>query len=198
MVAVDLDAEGAVLGVEILGAVGVEVEGRPAQPSAPPAEPKAGDRLDQGDGPGTLIRCRACSGDGLLLQLDNPPPRGPEPLDPAPPAEVRTEPAKALLADILAVVNRHQGRNAEQAMEEIHEACMASIDRAAIPPAEVRTEWGYRWTKPNGDTYMRACEEEDAREQASDWPDRAQVVSREVRVGPWTPAPQGETKETNR
>jgi hypothetical protein len=40
-------------------------------------------------------------------------------------------PAKTLLSDILAIVNRHQGLNAEQAMAEIEEACLASIDRPA-------------------------------------------------------------------
>ena len=44
-------------------------------------------------------------------------------------------PAKRLLSDILAVVNRHQGANAEQAMEEIHEACMATLAAVPSPPA---------------------------------------------------------------
>jgi hypothetical protein len=54
-----------------------------------------------------------------------------------PPAEVRPDPARRLVTDILAVINRHQG---ERAMAEIEAACMASMDRAARPPAEVRTE----------------------------------------------------------
>ena len=46
------------------------------------------------------------------------------------------DPARHLLADILAIVNRHQGRNAEQALEEIHEACLASIARPTAAVAE--------------------------------------------------------------
>lgn len=46
-----------------------------------------------------------------------------------------TDPARALLADILAIVNRHQGLNAEQAMAEIGAACLASIDRPAAAAA---------------------------------------------------------------
>jgi prevent-host-death family protein len=40
-------------------------------------------------------------------------------------------PSKRLLSEILAIVNRHEGRNAEQAMAEIHAACLASLDRAS-------------------------------------------------------------------
>jgi head-tail adaptor len=36
-------------------------------------------------------------------------------------------PAKKLLAEILAVVNQHEGRNAEQAMAEIHDVCAAFL-----------------------------------------------------------------------
>lgn len=36
--------------------------------------------------------------------------------------------AKRLLSNILAVVNRHQGANAEQAMAEIHGVCAAFLD----------------------------------------------------------------------
>lgn len=38
------------------------------------------------------------------------------------------DPAKRLLSSILAIVNRHQGANPEQAMAEIHEVCAAFLD----------------------------------------------------------------------
>jgi hypothetical protein len=40
----------------------------------------------------------------------------------------QAHPAKTLLAAILEIVNRYQGRNPEQAMTEIEAACMASVD----------------------------------------------------------------------
>lgn len=52
--------------------------------------------------------------------------------------------------------------------------------------AETIVEWGYRWTKPNGESYVRTCQDEaDARDTAEDWPARAVVVRREVLVGEW-------------
>jgi hypothetical protein len=48
------------------------------------------------------------------------------------------DPARRLLAEILAVINRHQGRNDTQAMAEIHEVCMAALQRptpqTTLPP----------------------------------------------------------------
>lgn len=57
---------------------------------------------------------------------------------------------------------------------------------------EVRTEWGYRWTRPDGTSFVRGClDEDDARETVEAWPGRAEVVAREIRVGPWTAAETG-------
>lgn len=51
---------------------------------------------------------------------------------------------------------------------------------------EPTQEWGYRWTKPNGETYVRACQDEaDARETVDNWPNRAAAVRREIVVGEW-------------
>ena len=43
-------------------------------------------------------------------------------------SELRVDPARALLAQLIAVVNRHQGRDAEQAMTEIEAVLMQSMD----------------------------------------------------------------------
>lgn len=45
-------------------------------------------------------------------------------------------PAKVLLADILAVVNQHQGCSAEQAMAEIHDVLAAHLDATPIPKGD--------------------------------------------------------------
>lgn len=47
-----------------------------------------------------------------------------------------------------------------------------------------KVQWGWRWPKANGGFYTRTAKDElDARETATDWPERARVVKR------WLPAP---------
>lgn len=56
--------------------------------------------------------------------------------------------------------------------------------------AETRTEWGTRWTRPDGTTEDRLwSHERDAREHADAWPDRCQLLCREITVGPWRGVP---------
>lgn len=62
------------------------------------------------------------------------------------------DPAKRLLSNILAVVNRHQGANAEQAMAEIHEVCTAFLD--AVPAADTTSDPDYPDVSGGGVPYL--------------------------------------------
>lgn len=60
----------------VMDAVG---EARDVLATRVPRRPAAGDRVEDGGQLGTLVTCETCSGDGLLHQLDEPPPPGPAP-----------------------------------------------------------------------------------------------------------------------
>ncbi len=71
----------------------------------------------------------------------------------------------------------------------------ASERLAALRGApKTRTEWGTRWTAPDGVVTDRAWPHEDgerdAREHAARWPGHCEVIVRDVPApGPWRPAP---------